>query len=246
MQLALALALLAGAASCASSTAPPQPAAAPAAAAPAVRLRRAPPARRAAAAAGAAAAALTPTAAQLKWQRDEIMALVHFNMATFFHNGDPGCDANNWLGCDPRGGCNSSDPASFAPTALNVSQWADSMLALGVTEAVLTAKHGCGHYNWPSKVLLPDGTRYPYAVNESFDVLKIFSDTMRARGLGHGFYYSLTNNFFLNEFSFNVRPPSTLLPRMANVTQAQFEDIVVASITELWTNYGDLDEIWFE
>ena len=69
---------------------------------------------------------------------------------------------------------------------------------------------------------------------------------MEARGLGHGFYYSLTNNMFLNEFSFNVRPPSTLLPRMANVTQAQFEDIVVASITELWTEYGDLDEIWFE
>jgi hypothetical protein len=32
---------------------------------------------------------LTPTAAQLRWQRDEIMALVHFNMATFFRNGDP-------------------------------------------------------------------------------------------------------------------------------------------------------------
>ena len=207
----------------------------------AVRLR----ASRRAGGGGAAAGVLTPTAAQLKWQRDEIMALVHFNMATFFHNGDPGCDSSNWLGCDPRGGCNSSDPASFAPTALNTSQWADSMLALGVTEAVLTAKHGCGHYNWPSKVLLPDGTRYPYAVNDTFDVLRMFVDSMRERGLGAGFYYSLTNNFFLNEAGFVVQPPSTLLPRMANVTQAQFEDIVVASITELWTNYGSLDEIWF-
>ena len=82
---------------------------------------------------------LTPSVAQAKWQTDEIMALTHFNMATFFHNGDPGCDASNWLGCDPAGGCNSSDPASFAPSALNVSNWAESMLALGVTEAVLTA-----------------------------------------------------------------------------------------------------------
>jgi hypothetical protein len=82
--------------------------------------------------------AFTPTPAQAKWQHDEIMALVHFNMATFFHNGDPGCDSSNWQGCDPIGACNASNPASFAPTALNVSNWADSMLALGVTEAVLT------------------------------------------------------------------------------------------------------------
>jgi hypothetical protein len=45
-------------------------------------------------------------------------------------------------------------------------------------------------------------------------------------------------DFFLNEFSFTVKPPSTLLPRQANVTQAQFEAIAVASITELWTNFG--------
>lgn len=30
---------------------------------------------------------LTPTASQIKWQKSEIMALVHFNMATFFRNG---------------------------------------------------------------------------------------------------------------------------------------------------------------
>lgn len=45
-------------------------------------------------------------------------------------------------------------------------------------------------------------------------------------------------DFFLNEFSVTVKPPSTLLPRQANVTQAQFEAIAVASITELWTNFG--------
>ena len=187
-----------------------------------------------------------PTRAQARWQQDEIMALVHFNMATFFRNGDPGCDASNWRGCDPRGGCNASNPASFAPTALNVSNWADSMEALGVTEAVLTAKHGCGFYLWDTNVTLPDGKRYPYAVNASLDVVRAFSDTMAARGLGHGFYYSLTNNFFLNEAGFSVRPPSTLLPGQANVTQAQFEAIALASITELWTAFGSLNECWLD
>lgn len=189
---------------------------------------------------------LTPTPAQLRWQRDEIMGLTHFNMGTFFHNGDPCCDQQNWLGCDAQGGCNASDPASFAPSNLNISNWIESYKALGVTEAVLTAKHGCGYYIWPTNVTLPDGTRYPYAVNESLNVLRQFSDAMIANGLGHGFYYSLTNNFYLNERGFVVQPPSTLLPRQANVTQEQFEAIAIASITELWTQFGDLREIWLD
>ena len=37
-----------------------------------------------------------PTPAQLKYQNNEIMALILFNMATFAKNGDPGCDESNW------------------------------------------------------------------------------------------------------------------------------------------------------
>jgi len=59
-----------------------------------------------------------PTAPQLAWQKNEIMALIHFNMATFFHNGDPGCNNSNWV--------NSSKPSSFAPARLNVSQWIEA------------------------------------------------------------------------------------------------------------------------
>ena len=55
------------------------------------------------------------TAAQLDWQRGEIMALIHFNMPTFFKNGDPGCDESNW---DQKvGGKMSSNPYSFAIAA---------------------------------------------------------------------------------------------------------------------------------
>lgn len=57
------------------------------------------------------------------------------NMATFFEDGDPGCTADNWEGPSGSGNVN-----SFAPSALNVSQWVDSMVAIGVHEAVLTAK----------------------------------------------------------------------------------------------------------
>lgn len=186
-----------------------------------------------------------PTPQQLKYQ-GAMSALIHFGMATFFHDGDPGCDRDNWNGCDPRGGCNSSDVKSFSPTNLNVSNWVDSFKALGVTSAVLTAKHGCGFLAWETATTLPDGSPYRYHISAEQATAKKFVAATAAAGIGHGFYYSLTNNFFLNVKSHNVQPPSTLLPGQANVTQAQFEDLALAQVEELWTQFGDLTEIWLD
>ena len=221
--------------------------------------------------AATAARSTLPTPAQAAWQEAEIMALVHFNMGTFVDGGSGCYDHAVWP--------SARHASTFAPSALNCSQWADSMLALGVTEAVLTAKHGCGFYTWATNVSLPDGTRYPYAVNASFDVLRQFTDAMDARGIGHGagaragrtsgvlrapydalpaaplrcsglpclppgFYYSMTQNYFLNLFDKQVQPPSTLQPGQVRVTQAEYEAIALASLTELWTAFGNLTEIW--
>ncbi len=183
-----------------------------------------------------------PTPQQLKYP-GTISALIHFNMATFFHDGDPGCNAQNWLGCDPNGGCNSSDPRSFNPTSLNVSNWIVSMKAIDAKWGVITAKHGCGFLLWDTNVTLPDGSLYSYKVNSSLAVLEQFTEHMTAAGLGTGVYYSLTNNFYLNVLGHNVQPGSTLLPGQANVTQAQFEDIAIAHMTELWNNFGAYTEM---
>jgi alpha-L-fucosidase len=113
---------------------------------------------------------------------------------------------------------------------------------------VLTAKHGCGFLLWQTNVTLPDGSPYGYNVNSSTQVMRLFAEAAAAAGmflprrllprlfaphrhssvlvlpgLGYGWYYSLTNNFYLNEFGHSVKPPSTLLPGQANVTQAQYE-----------------------
>lgn len=186
-----------------------------------------------------------PTPPQVLYQRHEIMALIHFNMATYAGDGDPGCHAGNW-----NKGVISSDPATFNPTKLNIDNWAESMTALGAKHAVLTAKHGCGHLLWPTKVTLPDGRSYSYSVGKKdsaihLDVLDLFSKTMSKHGIGHGFYYSLTNNFYLNVHSHYVQN-TTLLPGQEKVTQAEFEAIAMAQVNELWSNYGNLTEIWFD
>ena len=98
-----------------------------------------------------------PTANQLRYQQSEIVALTHFNMATFVRNGDPGCAAENWNEKKPYAAGASSNPATFNPTKLNTTQWAEVYKRVGVKGAVLTAKHGCGHLLWPTKVTLPDG-----------------------------------------------------------------------------------------
>ena len=119
------------------------------------------------------------------------------------------------------------------------------MKALGVKEAVLTAKHGCGFCIWNTATKLPDGLPYAYHVSADHDVLEQFARATEAAGIGHGFYYSLTNNFFLNVQGHYVKP-GPLLPKQVRVTQEQFEEIALAQVTELWSRFGNLTEIWFD
>lgn len=186
-----------------------------------------------------------PTKQQLAYQ-GSISALIHFGMATFFHDGDPGCTPQNWNGCDPAGGCNSSEISSFNPTNLNVSSWVESFENLGATSAVLTAKHGCGFLGWVTNTTLPDGTAYPYHVPAHLNVLERFVTETEAAGIGHGFYYSLTNNFFLNVLGHKARPKSTALPGQSPVTQEEYEELALAQVGELWTRFGNLTEIWLD
>eukprot|EP00054_Salpingoeca_dolichothecata_P022575 m.148285 g.148285 ORF g.148285 m.148285 type:complete len:456 (+) comp24385_c1_seq5:15-1382(+) len=185
----------------------------------------------------------TPSPQQLQYQESEIVGLTHFNMATFVRNGDPACNKDNW-----NTGVTCSNVSVFNPEKLNVSNWLESYQAVGAQSAVLTAKHGCGFVLFDTNATLPDGSRYRYAVNRDGgfprDVVREFSDTLRAAGLRTGYYYSTGNNFYLNRINFKQAGP--LLPGQGNVTDDQFNDIVVAQLTELWSSYGSLGEIWFD
>jgi hypothetical protein len=80
-------------------------------------------ARAPAAAAAASELLPMPNPSQSRYQQTDFVALIHFNMGTFAHNGDPCCDATNW---DVRAGYaagKTRDPATFNPKRLNTSQW---------------------------------------------------------------------------------------------------------------------------
>jgi alpha-L-fucosidase len=200
--------------------------------------------------------------------------LVTFNMATFAQNGDPGCDATNWnVHADYATGP-TSDPATFYPFRLNITQWFDSITALGANIATLTAKHGCGFLLWPTNVTLPKrvgGGLYGYNVgigsgattnkNASSsttataataavffrDVVQEFADAAQAAGVGYGYYYSIMKNFYLcRDFHGANSCTETVLDGQYNLTDDEYLSVATNLAKELWTQYGSFTEIWFD
>jgi alpha-L-fucosidase len=126
-----------------------------------------------------------------------------------------------------------------------------SVTALGANIAILTAKHGCGFTLWPTQSTLPDGAKYGYDVAApgalNRDVLQEFVDSANAAGVGYGFYYSLEKSFYLcHSFSGTNSCGDKVLPGQKNFTEAQYGKIVEAQVTELWSNYGNLTEVWVD
>ena len=142
-----------------------------------------------------------------------------------------------------------SNPKTFNPYKLNISNWIASMKDLGAKHGVLTAKHGCGFLLWPTNTTLPGGSPYYYDISNTIhkrNIVAEFSNEMGRAGLGHGFYYSLARNFYLNVNKHYVNGSKSLLPGQQNVTQAQFESIAIGHLKELWSTFGNLTEIWFD
>ena len=193
----------------------------------------------------------TPTPAQARYQDTDFIALIHFNMGTFAHNGDPCCDPSNWDVKAPYATGKTSDPSTFNPIKLNTTQWMESITDLGANIAILTAKHGCGFTLWPTDSKLPDGSEYGYDVGSpnafGRDVLAEFVASANAAGVGYGFYYSLMKSFYLcHSYSGKNSCGHTVLPGQKNFTEDQYGAIVEAQVTELWTRYGNLTEVWVD
>lgn len=187
-----------------------------------------------------------PSSPQLRYQEAEIVALIHFNMATFFEDGDPACNAENWQ--DPAVPWKGSRyPWSFMPTKPNPAQWFESIEAVGAGISVLTAKHGCGFLLWPSEAKYPRGEVVDYRVPKGQDVVGLFEQAANDAGIPHGFYYSVMKSFKLcRSFAGENSCMDEVLPGQMNLTDNEYVDVVLDQLRELWSNYGPLAELWFD
>ena len=170
---------------------------------------------------------VTPSKAQIEWAEAEIGVLLHLDMPVFHPEYN-----HRQYGTHP-------DPMTFNPTELNTDQWIETAQKLGAKYAVLTAKHGSGFTLWPTKTHDYNISHCPYKDGKG-DIVAEFVASCRKYGIKPGIYANMSTNGYLW-----VDNPGLVQPG-SPITQEQYADIIKRQLTELWSNYGELFEVWFD
>lgn len=115
----------------------------------------------------------------------------------------------------------------FDPVKFDAREWVAIAKAAGMKYMVLTAKHCDGFLLWDSKVDDYNIMHTPF----KRDVCKELADAAHEAGMGLGWYYS---------------PMDWRDPDCRNEKNAEFVKRMQAELTELLTNYGKVDVLWFD
>ncbi len=115
----------------------------------------------------------------------------------------------------------------FNPSEFDAKKWVEIAKAAGMKYMVLTAKHHDGFCLWDTK-----GTDYKIT-NTPFkrDIVKEFTDACHAAGMKVGLYYS---------------PRDWHHPDYGIGDNKKYIDYMNGQLTELLSNYGKIDVIWFD
>jgi len=169
-----------------------------------------------------------PTEPQLAWADAELGVIIHLDLQVF----EPGYEFRQAWGYTP-------DPTVFNPTELDTDQWLEAAVAAGAKYAVLVAKHCSGFSLWPTQAHAYSVASSPWR-NGRGDIVADFFRSCEKFGVKPGLYCSLSCNAY-----FNVDNPGLVRDRDPE-KQARYNAMALQQLTELWTNYGPLFEIWFD
>lgn len=134
---------------------------------------------------------------------------------------------------------------NFDPDLYDPKEWARRAREAGMKYVVITTKHHEGFCLFDSKATDYKATKTPYGK----DLIKPFVDAFRAEGLKIGFYYSLID-WHHDDFTVDVHHPQRNHPDAAKMNQgrqgANYAAYMREQVTELLTNYGKIDVMWFD
>ena len=154
-----------------------------------------------------------------EWETLRFGAFVHFNDNT----------------CLIREFSKNSDPSVFNPFNLDFDKMMATFQKAGVKYAVLTTRHTSGFCLWDSKVTGFDVANSPFEK----DVVKLFVDACRKHDIKPCFYYCLWGCKDWNQADWNP----TIKAELQGTTPKK---IILAQLTELGENYGEIYEFWLD
>lgn len=169
---------------------------------------------------------VVPNERQIEWANCEVGLIIHIDLQTFKSD-------YKWrnYGTHP-------DAATFNPTALDTEQWMQAAKKINAKYIVFVAKHCSGFSLWPTKAHKFSVESSPWK-NGKGDIVRDFVDSCRKNGIKPAIYASANANgyLFVDRGKINKGAP---------ITQAEYGKIVSTQLEELWSNYGELFEVWFD
>ncbi len=172
-----------------------------------------------------------PTPEQLLWQEQELGVLIHYVIEIY----DPTLTPAEIKSDKVR---TALHPSKINPSNLDPEQWVRSAWEMGAKYAVLVANHCNGFSLWPTKVN-DYCTRSLAWKDGKGDIVGDFIKACQKYGLKPGLYYSVNANGYYNISDWDKHDYH------APYYQEYLRN-VEAQITELWSEYGALFEIWFD
>lgn len=164
---------------------------------------------------------------------------IHFGMGTFVNR--------EWA-------TGHEDPGLFNPSQLNVEQWIVEAKSAGMKYTVLTAKHTGGYCLWPSKYTdTHDVSAFYNYKDGKGDIVKEYVNACRKHQMKVGLYYCLPGDYSVkhgnmedNARGYKITGGQEDLHGLPPEAKGDYQQFIENQITELLTNYGKIDLLWFD